>query len=499
MSYQSPCQINKRIKMGRRVTKPDEQRETRYDIGNIKDSILDSLSRECCKGNYILVVGSEAILTKQEIGIENKTDPLVLEANGDSTKLFFKLTQERLARGGNHDTISQGFNQLSRPYDKKWLHEKVIDTLKEDWKFEDWNTELEPSLLRLLNTKCFRIVLTTAVDPYLEYAMAKVWGPKGIGFRVLSIYGEEKDIRPNEILNSEFNEVMPTLYYVFGKADVANSSSKFVLSENDAMEVIKTWFSNERPKELLSYICEPDKKVLTVGCNFDDWLFRFFWFVLRGKVDNLCNGQVCMEFTDEKLKEYLRAQNIGLFQNSEGINIFEDVRGFMNQAAERIEVAMKDLPRMFGGIFISYAHEDKEIVFPLAKRLASADFNVWMDERLNPADRYDDRISDAIRQCQIFMPILSSQVKNDLLNEKFGRYYMSTEWELANTRYTNQRNVDPEFPDNMEVFPVVLGGYDVRASYHQKIEQPCIKNVSCCDLTTNTFESLKNKISNKLH
>lgn len=482
--------------MGRPVTKPDQQRDTRNDIVDIQDSILNTLSQECSKGNYILVVGSEAILTKEDI--DNKTDQLVLDVNGDSTKLFFELTKERLRKEGIQDTISQNFNQLLRHHNN--LYQTVREVIRNDWNFKDcWNTEFEPSLLKLLKTKCFRIVLTTAVDPYLEWAMENVWGKNG--YRVCNIYGDEKDIPKNEIFNDEFNDVKPTLYYVFGKADVENRESEFVLSENDAMKVIKTWFSSNRPEELLRYICGSGKKVLAVGCNFDDWLFRFFWFVLRGDVDNLRNGHVCMEFPDERLIQYLSAQNIGLLQNSQGSSIFKDARDFMDKAAKRIEDAMEDLPKMLGGIFISYAHEDKEIVFPLAKRLASANFNVWMDEKLNPTDNYDDRIKDAIGECKIFMPILSSQVKNDLLNGKTGRYYIATEWELANTNYTIQRNVDPKSKNNMKVLPVVIGDYNVRESYHQ-LTTSCIKKVTCCDLTsrtycdltTNTFDSLKAEI-----
>lgn len=482
----------------RNITKPEQKVTGNINDNDVESIILDNLKIECCKGNYILVIGSEAILTKKERvcinenNEEERTDPHVLEAEGDSKKLFFKLANDSLGRERAED-----FNQLSQQRD---LYCRVREIIKSgDWETKDSegtrlvvSCEFEQSLLRLLNTKCFRIVLTTAVDPYLEYAMEKVWGPKGKGFRVLSIYGEERDIRSNEILNDEFNEVMPTLYYVFGKADVKNSNSKFVLTENDAMEAIKTWFSSNRPKELLRYICGSDKKVLTVGCNFDDWLFRFFWFVLRGNVDNLRNGQVYMEFPDEKLERYLSAQNVGLLQNSQGISIFQDARGFMNQTAERIEDAMKELPRMIGGIFISYAHEDKQTVYHLTKGLESAGFNVWMDEKLTPGDDYEKRIKKAIGKCKIFMPILSSQVKQDLANERFERYYIKDEWTLADERYTNE----PE--GSMIVFPVVIGDYNVRESYHQNAKS-CIKKVTCCDLTTNTFESLKNEIINKLH
>lgn len=439
----------------------------------------ENFCKTCCEGNYILVVGSEAVLSKDEN----------ISANGDSAKLLFECTKKHITDNYSlADNTSTNLNQLSQNINR--LRDKVIDTIEELDYTASFDAEIEPTLFRLLATKCFRIVLTTTIDPYLEVAMEKVWGKNG--YRVLNIYGDERDIPTNEIKNDEFNELKPTLYYVFGKADTRNRNSKFVLSENDAMSVISKWFSSEKPKELLRYIHGDKKMVMSVGCKFDDWLFRFFWYILRGDVDNLSKGQVAVEFLeeDEKLKNYLQEQKI---------QIFPDARAFMSKAAAKIEEAINvnNLPRRTGGIFISYTHEDKHIALPLFCRLVKEGYDVWLDERLTPSDEYDRRIITAINNCKIFMPILSTQVKSDLMNERVGRYYIDTEWKTAQRNITNQKNLDSSFAGNMKVLPIVIGEYDVREPYHQKAES-CIVGVTACDLSLETFESLKGKISKLL-
>lgn len=360
-----------------------------------------------------------------------------------------------------------------------------METIDECNFYSDFENEIEPTLLQLLATKCFRMVLTTTIDPYVEIAMEKVWGKNG--FRILNIYGDEKDLLPNELISDEFNEIQPTLYYVFGKADIERRKNKFVLTENDAMSVIPKWFSSERPKELLKYIQAKDMKILSVGCKFDDWLFRFFWFILRGEINNLSTGQVAVEFTkeDEKLKRYLEQQDVKLFP---------DARLFMNEATNKIQsaITLKNLQRRGDGIFISYAHEDKYLALPLFNKLCQQGYNVWIDERkTEPSDEYDKRIMNAINGCKIFMPILSSQVATDLKQDVY-RYYRKEEWRIAQIRYNDERDFDGGF----KILPVVIGQYQIRSEYHQKTEK-CIINATAHEVAKESLDSLY-KLINKL-
>lgn len=449
----------------------------------------DRFVKDCALSKYVLVIGNEAILNKD----------MNMTANGDSQKWLFDETKKYLEMVERVSTESTDFTQLSqkikdlnlsvlRSLGEYEFGEKIEDD-QEFTKFFDANIkdDIEPELFRLLETRCFRVVLTTTIDPYLECTMRYIWGSKG--FRTLNIYGKEKDIMSSELEFDEFNEIKPTLYYVFGKADLNNKENKFVLSENDAMSAIPKWFSAERPKELLKYIQGKGMKILSIGCKFDNWLFRFFWFILRGDVSNLSSGQVAVEFNkeDEKLKRYLEHENVRLFP---------DARLFMRDAYQKLDNALRleNLPRRQGGIFISYAHEDKYIARPLFDRLREEGFAVWIDEQvLEPSDVYDNRIRTAINSCRIFMPILSSQVKDDLTMGR-ERYYQVREWDWAQMRYHDEKQVNAHKSTKMRILPVVIGDYNVRDKMHEKTV-PCIKEADVYEVSKSTFSELVKTIS----
>ena len=455
--------------MPRKVNKPNTTEETNEFNWN-------DFSEDCVAAKYVLVVGSQAILNKE----------YNLDAYGDSAKLLFNLTVEALNAEGKRDESAENFTQLGRSFQnlRKW----VIDTMKPLDFSSEFETEIEPTLYKLIATKCFRVILTSAIDPYLEILMEKVWG-KG-NFNVINIYGKNKDLLDSELPSgNNINEIRPTLCYVFGKADVERPNQNFVLTENDALSTIPKWFDEGRPKNLLTYINSTGMKIAAVGCKFDDWLFRFFWFILRGSIDNFRNGQVAVAFHPEhdgNLIQYLAKEHIERFQ---------DARKFMADALPKVKEALRidRLSRKQGEIFISYAHEDKYIAIPLFKQLANGyerRFKVWLDEKnLEGGAEYDKDIEQAINNCKLFLPILSSQVKSDLENHR-KRYYKDTEWRIAQSRFTESRNLGA---NSMKVIPIVTGGYKASEAYHQQTED-CIRKSTVFELSKSTIEQLINRI-----
>lgn len=60
-------------------------------------------------------------------------------------------------------------------------------------------------------------------------------------------------------------------------------------------------------------------------------------------------------------------------------------------------------------IFISYAHKDEELVYPLAKQLADLGFHVWIDtQNLQGGNLWRQEIVDEITSCDAFLLCLSS-------------------------------------------------------------------------------------------
>ncbi len=456
--------------MPRRIDKP-----TTMEVTN--EFNWNEFSEDCVASKYVLVVGSQAILNKEQNH----------KANGDSTQLLFNDTVDYLRNNGKRDETATNFTQLGRSFQE--LRQCVIDTIKPlDFK-TDFETEIEPTLYKLVATKCFRVIITSAIDPYLEILMEKVWGEGN--YNVINIYGKKKDLLESELPSgNNINEIRPTLCYAFGKVDWQRPQQNFVLTENDALSTIPKWFDEGRPKNLLTYINSKGMKIAAVGCKFDDWLFRFFWFVLRGSIDNLRNGQVAVAFHPE------HDGNLIQYLAKEHIERFDEARQFMSDALPRITDALKidKLSREQGEIFISYAHEDKYLAIPLFKQLTDGTgrrFKVWIDEaKLEGAAEFDIDIEHAIYNCKVFVAILSSQVKIDLNNDEIWRYYKNKEWTIAQKCFVERKNLG----DNpLRILPVVTGEYNVYESYHQKTPE-CIKKYTAFDLSKSTIEQLKNKI-----
>lgn len=60
-------------------------------------------------------------------------------------------------------------------------------------------------------------------------------------------------------------------------------------------------------------------------------------------------------------------------------------------------------------IFISYAHLDKDIVFPEIERFRHAGYNVWYDEEISPGNGWANDIAGAISGCALFVVMITPQ------------------------------------------------------------------------------------------
>lgn len=435
-----------------RISKPTDKPN-----GNITSNLSwDTFVSDIVKGKYVLLVGSEVILKKEF-------------SDGDSTQDILSSVIEDLKVESllGPDFACTSFTELSRKTDRTdaKIRSLINNALmgnaqlgKEKNYYCDTDA-VSKELKDILRTKFFRIVMTTTFDEYLENVMREIWGSE---LRVMNIYAEGKsfDLDEKEQSSEEF-DVRPTLYYICGK--VNNKGKKFVATENDAIEVVARWLSNNAPTKFLNNI--RPKGIISLGCKFDDWLFRFFWYILRKDVNNIDSSlkdAVAVSFSSEsgkKLNEYLKSKNV---------YTEPDARSFMLSILAYKDQCIKDIARAnsrLGGVFVSYAHEDMPIVTSIVERLKEEGFDVWFDSaKLDSGDNYDTRISNAIAKCKIFVPVLSPQAKQDLCDDHTDRYYIKTEWALATQR---AHNIDSN-TQKMHIMPLAISGYNERDDYHSK-------------------------------
>src|ERR1043165_6048340 len=97
------------------------------------------------------------------------------------------------------------------------------------------------------------------------------------------------------------------------------------------------------------------------------------------------------------------------------------------------------IPTPRPSVFISYASEDRAAARILRDALEAAGLEVWYDENeLGGGDAWDQKIRRQIRDCDYFMPVISSST------ERRKEGYFRREWRLAVER-TEERRVGKEW------------------------------------------------------
>lgn len=417
----------------------------------------DSFIQNVTNGQYILILGSEAMLSKS------------LEGNygGDSYQLIFDDVKESLISSGilPENNTSTDFTQLSYIY--RNIETYIRASVNENLEFKA--EEIEPRLVELMKTGFFKVVLTTTFDPYALELMEHVWGKGNV--RVMNINSPRSslDFDLEKYISDDITvPVQPTLYYIFGKAFPADETRPFVVNDNDAIVTLSKWMGESAPERMLKYI--RSKRILALGCKFDDWFFRFFWYTMRKSIIEISKGEVVVSLdeqseTDRKLKKYLDNENI--YYQPDARKFIDEMLTRLSQYNISEEIIDK---RRRKGVFISYAHEDFDIVRHIFLSLANAGIDVWFDDRdLQGGDKYEKDIPVAIADSRIFVPVLSSQVQKDI-EESSWRYYKDIEWSTAQAMC----NTNSEY----KVLPVRLPGYDIRSKANSDSLPQCMRSTA---------------------
>ena len=212
--------------------------------------------------------------------------------------------------------------------------------------------------------------------------MRTLWGDR---LRVVNIDDRASLREWRDVLSScRDNEhyTQPTLFYIFGKAE-SDESKHFVRTENDAIRILEKWMQFSGEDSVLQFI--RTKKLLALGCQFEDWYFRSFWYVLKHDFNRLSEGEVAMEFdpndrSDKNLIRYMERMKI----YNHG-----DARIFMRSISESLTSLEENNPfrsmvlshRREGGIFLSYCSKDVSRAGQLFVQLCKMGYKVWFDKR----------------------------------------------------------------------------------------------------------------------
>ncbi len=455
---------------------PDEE-DLEYaidDLQNLEFKMDEAIGR-VFNNEYILIVGSEVILNPQVEPSGDVNDYLLRHVNrklkGSSYKNFDEVMQHS---GTEIDPIR---NLLS------W------DKFKQSMVVDDVSEELQG----LLRTKLFKVVIATTFDSYMEILMRDIWGSR---LRVVNVWDTAS-------LSSFYNQLAqyrevrdynePTLIYAFGKCE-EKEGCFYARKDFEYIQTIERWLEFDKHKNLMMQFIL-SKRLLSLGCKFDDWYFRFFWYILRREEVKQREGDIAIALdrddrSDLNLENYLK--------NSRAITQTElSAREFMRQITKVLTSTDVDNPyrdlvtryRRQGKIFFSYCNKDKDLALQLFQRLRQIYPNFWFDqENIRGGDNYDTEIQFGISHAKVFVPLLTPAIAEDLKNGKTDNYY-NDEWRMARSR-----------KGELTIIPLAAEGYSLRESYHTAFERIIGDNLSGISLTeANAMSSIQKAIDKHLN
>lgn len=386
-------------------------------MSRITENSWDCLLTQIDKGNVALILGNELYFVKDKDG---KTIPLEkfllkemcaeLDLDFDESIDFDRLCDSRTRI--LWDDID------SSPY--YWTY-KCLTRLKAEGRI------VAPEINRLLSIKKFDIVITTAVTDIASKIMQEEYGD--IYVNVLQY--EKGSNKPDCPLSNNGTY----FYQMFG--NICPIDYKFVLSEDDLLSFMHNWLDKGRhPENLVNRLS--GKYILAIGCNYPNWLFRFFFHSMkencseRGK-----SGLVINSNLDKNLTRFLSRKKM---------DTHNDASLFISELLERWNTFHNVEQTEEREVFISYANEDYDRVKEVADLFENSGRKVWFDKKsLIPGEDYETVIRSHIDNCQGFVPILSN---NTTLT---GTRYYEKEWawafEAADRRGT---------PPDQFIFPLMI-------------------------------------------
>jgi len=444
---------------------------------------------------YILVIGNEGVLNMEAYS----------KFDGDMSRYILDIINTRVFKQKNLYKSFSAMEKEHRPWPlvrANYLqNERAHPTLD----------HLSPQLHELLATNMFRIVFTTTYDDLIEQAMSNYWGDP---LRVVDINNAEDMREFQEAIISSIDEKgtytydQPTLFYIFGKA-VDRDDCQVVLTDNDAIKFIHRWMNDQTfGSQFIDFITS--KKMMALGCNFDDWHLRFFWYILRRDINRMNQGQVVSNALSgqqsEKLVCYLEQNNI--YHES-------DTSGFISRITHLLTTSRDNSPmqeqitryRRRGSIFLSYNSKNFEMATKLFFRLYKAGYGVWFDnEELFGSHNYDERIYKAISQCKIFMPLMTFETTQ--LLEQCRDKLVSTgddnkdsdqqDVDLNTLPYVLREWVFAARSSEAAIIPVDYTGSVLRKPIYQEVFETAIVGHACTGINymaADGFDRLKHSIN----
>jgi hypothetical protein len=253
----------------------------------------------------------------------------------------------------------------------------------------------------------------------------------------------------------------PVVFQLLGRA---SASPDYAICDEDLLEFLHAMQDKQRqPKTLFDEL--RGSHLLILGCNFGDWLARFFLRITRSLELSQKRRRWDLLVGDRMAHDARLAQFLASFSSDARV-IPWTAPQFVTELAARWQAAHPAAPGAVaaapaagagagatsgslptGAIFVSYASEDRAAAATLAAGLRAAGLEVWLDkDALRLADDWARSIRRGMERCSLFLPVISRQS----VSEENRRRYFWREWNEADDFARGMA------PDEPFIVPVVI-------------------------------------------
>ena len=202
------------------------------------------------------------------------------------------------------------------------------------------------------------------------------------------------------------------------------------------------------------------KSFLFIGCNYEDWLFRFF-------IRALFNRKYDDKYEEDQRKfisddfDNLKNHSLVIFLENNETQVF-----YPGNSVQFVDELFNRLLRINGEIvpennfsktaFISFIGADRYPAKLLAERLRADGISVWYDEwKIGVGSSVMNAIKKGIDSCRAFIPIYSENASALFVDENKSLKYHIHEWEWAFSNHLSGQN--PKY-----ILPVSVDDGDFR-------------------------------------
>lgn len=357
------------------------------------------LFEQIVKGNVIPVIGPELARVGQKSSAQFLIDAfagLCGIEEGEMTT-FSQLVYDKRFKsrelGDIHDLLTLNLNS---PGNAEYF-DKIEDNAL---------------LFKLLSIPYFPFVITTTFDPVVENMMRQIYGD---GLRVLTFRNDAG--KNDDIVNGDETRT-PTLYYMFGKAD--GKAGSFVVTAEDLLKFSRSWMqpndssSNVKPSKLSNVLA--NRYLLVLGYDYQDWLFRFFWYAMKSdSFGTEQGGMLAHTRQDSELIAFLTNQAKAFSQVEPNMELLiKRICKGVEDAEKRLrpkDAAFGLVPEEGTDVFISYSRSDSAIVEELYRILTERGLHVWYDKQnMHKGQDFMQQIENAIKHSMFFVPVFTSTI-----------------------------------------------------------------------------------------